>query len=155
MSDQLAPEQIGVVMHQLVPLVATLNLEYGPATPNHATVTLRDQPQYRNHVGGPHAALMFGVAESATGAAAIAAFGDMFDRAVLLPVTATIDFLSIALGDLTATASLQADPAAVRAEFESGKRPEFKITAEIANSEGKVTGRVTTIWTLKALRQQP
>ncbi len=84
MSDQLAPEQIGALMHQLVPLVATLDLEYGPATPEHATVTLRDQPQYRNHVGGPHAALMFGVAESATGAAAIAAFGDMFDRAARL-----------------------------------------------------------------------
>lgn len=155
MNTQISPDQIGALMHQLVPLVATLKLEYGDATPERATVTLRDTPPYRNHVGGPHAAVMFGVAESATGAVAIAAFGDMLDRAVLLPVTATIDFLSIALGDLTATASLQGDPAEIRAKFASGTRPEFEITAEITNSENKVTGRVATVWTLKPLKQQP
>ena len=47
-------------MHNLVPMVSTLGLEYADdITPESAVVVLRDQPAYRNHVGGPHAAAMF------------------------------------------------------------------------------------------------
>ena len=59
-------------MHQLVPMVATLGLEYVEVSPERAVVVLRDDPAYRNHVGGPHAAAAFAVAESATGAVALA-----------------------------------------------------------------------------------
>lgn len=140
-------------MHQVVPLVATLRLEYQEVSVERTVVVLPDEPDWRNHVGGPHAAAMFAVAESATGAVAIAAFGDMMDRAVLLPVTATMDFLSIAKGDLTATAYLDADADAARAQFDAGTRPEFDIVADIANAQGVVTGRLRARWTLKALRR--
>lgn len=144
---------IGPLMHSLVPMVSTLGLEYADdITPESAVVVLRDQPAYRNHVGGPHAAAMFLVAESATGAAAVAAFGDMLDRAVLLPMTAGMEFLSIAKGDLTATASMTGDADAARAMFDAGGRPEFEVIADITDAEGTVTGRLRTRWTLKALR---
>ena len=116
------------------------------------SVRLRDQPEYRNHVGGPHAAAMFCVAESATGAVSLAAFGDLLERAVLLPVTASMDFVTIALGDLTATATIDADQAAVRAQFEAGTRPEFDVVAEITNGKDEVTGRCRTRWTLKPFK---
>lgn len=134
-------------------MVATLGLEYGDITADHAVVVLRDQPGYRNHVGGPHAAAMFAAAESATGAAAIAAFGDMMDRAVLLPVTATMDYLAIARGDITATAHVDGDIAEARRIFDSGSRPEIAILCEITDSTGATTGRVSTRWTLKALKK--
>ena len=146
-------DQIGALMHQVVPMVATLGLEYGDITADHAVVVLRDQPGYRNHVGGPHAAAMFAAAESATGAAAIAAFGDMMDRAVLLPVTATMDYLAIARGDITATAQVDGDIAEARRIFDSGSRPEIAISCEITDSTGATTGRVSTRWTLKALKK--
>lgn len=142
-------DQVGPLMHQLVPMVATLGLVYESVSDQVAVVRLVDLPAYRNHVGGPHAAAMFAAAESATGAVAVAAFGDLLDRAVLVPTTATIDFLSIAKGDLTATATLNGDPSAVRAQFESGTRPEFDITVVIANADGQQTGRMTARWTLK------
>jgi acyl-coenzyme A thioesterase PaaI-like protein len=145
---------IGALMHQVVPLVSTLGLEYGDVTADKAVVIFRDQPEYRNHVGGPHAAAMFAAAESATGAAAIAAFGDLMDRAVLLPMTANMEFLSIALGDITATARITDDVAEARQIFESGVRPEFEIVADLTNSAGDVTGRLVTRWTLKKLRTQ-
>lgn len=149
----IPPDAIGPLMHQVVPLVATLRLEYQEVSVERTVVVLPDEPDWRNHVGGPHAAAMFAVAESATGAVAIAAFGDMMDRAVLLPVTATMDFLSIAKGDLTATAYLDADADAARAQFDAGTRPEFDIVADIANAQGVVTGRLRARWTLKALRR--
>lgn len=148
----VAPDQIGPLMQQVVPMVGTLGLEYTEVTADHAVVALPDDPAYRNHVGGPHAAAMFAAAESATGAMAIAAFGDLMDRAVLVPTTATIDFLKVAKGPLTATATIDADVAAARAQFEAGQRPEFDIVAEITNAEGEVTGRMRARWTLKLLR---
>ena len=98
------------------------------------------------------AAVVFAAGESATGAVAIAVFGDLLDRAVLLPVTVTMDYLSIALGDLTATAVIVDDVAVARAEFEAGRRPEFDIVADITNAEGETTSRLTARWTLKAIR---
>ena len=145
-------DQIGPLMHAVVPMVATLGLEYVEVSPERTVVVLRDQPEYRNHVGGPHAAAMFALAESATGAVATAAFGDMMDRAVLLPTTATMDYVAIARGDLTATARLDADADAARAQFDAGTRPEFDIVCEIADAEGTITGTLRVRWTLKALR---
>ena len=89
---------------------------------------------------------------AAAAAAAVAAFGDMLDRAVLLPMTAGMEFLSIAKGDLTATASMTGDADAARAMFDAGGRPEFEVIADITDAEGTVTGRLRTRWTLKALR---
>jgi len=149
----IAGDQIGALMHQLVPMVATLGLEYGEVTPQRTVVVLRDTPEYRNHVGGPHAAAMFAAGESATGAAALSAFGDMMDRAVLLPVTATMDYLAIARGDVTAVAQIDGDIAAARAIFDDGARPEIDITCELTDGAGTVTGRLATRWTLKALKR--
>lgn len=145
-------DQIGPMMHQLVPMVNTLGLEYVEVSADRAVVVLRDSEQFRNHVGGPHAAAAFAVAESATGAVAIAALGDLLDRAVLLPTTATMDYLAIAMGDLTATAEIIGDVVIARQEFEAGKRPQFDIVAEITNAEGVTTGRLRATWTLKRLR---
>jgi len=145
-------EQIGPLMHQLVPMVNTLALEYIEVSADRAVVVLRDAEQFRNHVGGPHAAAAFAVAESATGAVAIAALGDLLDRAVLLPTTATMDYLAIALGDLTATAVIVGDVVIAREEFEAGKRPQFDIVAEITNADGVTTARLRATWTLKRLR---
>lgn len=144
-------DQIGPLMHSVVPMVATLGLEYPEVSAEHAVVVLRDQPAYRNHVGGPHAAAMFAAAESATGAAAIAAFGDLMDRAVLLPTTVTMEYVAIARGDLTATARIDADIAEARARFDAGERPEFDIACDITNEAGEVTGRLRARWTLKAI----
>ncbi|MDQ5976052.1 MAG: hypothetical protein QG661_3261 [Actinomycetota bacterium] len=148
-------DQIGPLMHELVPLVATLGLDYTDVSAQRAVVVLHDVPEYRNHVGGPHAAVVFAAGESATGAVAIAVFGDLLDRAVLLPVTVTMDYLSIALGDLTATAVIVDDVAVARAEFEAGRRPEFDIVADITNTAGETTSRLTARWTLKAIRRTP
>ncbi len=138
-------------MHQMVPMVATLGLEYGEVAPDRVVVVLRDQPEYRNHVGGPHAAAMFAAGESATGAAALAAFGDMMDRAVLLPVTATMDYVAIARGDITAVARVEGNIDVARQTFDGGSRPEIDITCELTDAAGTVTARLATRWTLKAL----
>lgn len=145
-------DRVGAMMSQLVPMVGTLALEFVEVSQSRAVVTLRDQPEYRNHVGGPHAAVMFAVAETATGAIALAAFGDLMDEAAPVPMTASYDFLSVAIGDLTATAVIEADVDEARRLYAAGTRPEFDIVAEVADASGVVTGRFRSRWTLKRLK---
>lgn len=92
---------------------------------------------------------MFTLGESASGAIVLAAFGDQLSRAVPLPVTAEIAFKKIALGPVTATATLGRPAAEVVAELDEGKRPEFPVTVAIQRADGAVTTEMTVTWTLR------
>lgn len=141
---------IGELLAATVPMVRTLNLEYLETTPEKAVLALPDQSEYRNHVGGPHAGAMFTLGESASGAIVLAAFGDQLSRAVPLPVTAEIAFKKIALGPVTATATLGRPAAEVVAELDAGEAgPEFPVSVAIRREDGAVTGEMTVIWTLR------
>ncbi|MFF7331562.1 DUF4442 domain-containing protein [Streptomyces sp. NPDC090306] len=140
---------IGEMLAATVPMVRTLKLEYLETTPEKAVLYLPDQGEYRNHVGGPHAGAMFTLGESASGAVVLAAFGDQLPRAVPLPVHAEISFKKIALGPVTATATLGRPVADIVAELDEGRRPEFPVAVAITREDGAVTGEMTITWTLR------
>ncbi|GAA2745675.1 DUF4442 domain-containing protein [Kitasatospora cinereorecta] len=140
---------IGELLASTVPMVKTLKLEYLETTAERAVLRLPDQPEYQNHVGGPHAGAMFTLAESASGAIVLAAFGDQLGRAVPLPTNAEMAFKKIARGDVVATATLGRPIADVVAELDKGERPEFPVTVDITRADGAVTGVMTITWTLR------
>ncbi|GAB1330895.1 DUF4442 domain-containing protein [Streptomyces sennicomposti] len=140
---------IGEMLAATVPMVRTLKLEYLETTPERAVLSLPDQEEYRNHVGGPHAGAMFTLGESASGAVVLAAFGDQLSRAVPLPVDARIAFKKVALGPVRATATLGRPIAEVVAELDEGRRPEFPVTVSIQRGDGAVTSEMTVVWTLR------
>ncbi|MEU1469072.1 DUF4442 domain-containing protein [Streptomyces sp. NPDC005761] len=132
-----------------VPMVRTLNLEFLESTAERAVVRMPDQADFHNHVGGPHAGAMFTLAESASGAVVMAAFGDQLTRAVPLAVDARIAYRKLAMGEVTATAALGRPVADVVAELDAGERPEFPVDIEIRRADGAVTGEMTVLWTLR------
>ncbi|MGW6914635.1 DUF4442 domain-containing protein [Kitasatospora sp. NPDC054939] len=140
---------IGQLLDSTVPMAHTLKLEYLETTPERAVLRLPDQPDYRNHVGGPHAGAMFTLGETATGCVVLAAFGDQLSRAVPLPVHAEVDYKKVATGEVTATATLGRPIDEVVAELDAGTRPEFPVTVEITRGDGAVTGVMTVVWTLR------
>ncbi|MER7012428.1 DUF4442 domain-containing protein [Saccharopolyspora sp. NPDC000359] len=143
------PHDVGAMLSQAVPMVRTLNLEYVETTPERAVLRLPDQAEFHNHVGGPHAGAMFTLAESASGAIVIAAFGDQLHRAVPLAVRSEIDFRKLAMGEVTATAVLGRPIADVVAELDAGERPEFPVRVSIQRADGAVTGEMSITWTLR------
>lgn len=145
--------QVGPTMSAMIPMVRTLGLEFLEVSSGRAVVRLRDQADYRNHVGGPHAAAMFALAETATGAITLAVFGDLLDEAAPVPIATSYDFVAVALGDLTATATPESDLAEARRTYDAGIRPEFDIVAEVTDGQGMVTGRFRSRWSLKRLRR--
>lgn len=136
-----------------VPMVGTLNIEFLELDGDHALLRMADQSEYHNHIGGIHAGAMFTLAETASGAIVLAEFGDKFDTLVPLAVSATIRYLKVALGPLTAEAVMDATVADVLAELESGKRPEFNVDVAIRDESGTMTGAMTILWTLKLLKK--
>ncbi|MED7952701.1 DUF4442 domain-containing protein [Streptomyces sp. BE20] len=140
---------IGQLLDSTVPMARTLKLEYLETTPERAVLRLPDQPEYHNHVGGPHAGAMFTLAESASGCIVLSAFGDQLSRAVPLAVSAEISYRKLAMGVVTATAVLGRPVAEIVAELDKGERPEFPVTVEITRADGAVTGVMTVIWTLR------
>ncbi|GAA2067899.1 DUF4442 domain-containing protein [Streptomyces albiaxialis] len=148
MSAQSTPT-IGDMMTASVPMVRTLNLEFTEATAERAVVVMPDQGAFHNHVGGPHAGAMFTLAESASGAIVMTAFGDQLSRAVPLAVRAEIGYKKLAMGPVTATAELGRPVADVVAELDAGERPEFPVHVAISREDGAVTGEMTIVWTLR------
>ncbi|MEU3949985.1 DUF4442 domain-containing protein [Streptomyces sp. NPDC029526] len=140
---------VGEMLAATVPMARTLNLRFIETTPERAVVTLPDQGEYHNHVGGPHAGAMFTLGESASGAIVLAAFGDQLARAVPLAVRAEIAYRKLAMGTVTATATLGRPAAEVVAELDAGQRPEFPVAVAIRREDGDVTGEMTVVWTLR------
>ncbi|MEU3608635.1 DUF4442 domain-containing protein [Streptomyces sp. NPDC035033] len=145
-ADQMS---VGEMLAATVPMAKTLDLEFLETTGERAVVRLPDQPAYHNHLGGPHAGAMFTLAESASGAIVLAAFGDQLGRAVPLAVSAEIAYKKLAKGVVTATATLGRPAAEVVAELDAGQRPEFPVRIDITREDGAVTGEMTVLWTLR------
>ncbi|MFP1628510.1 DUF4442 domain-containing protein [Streptomyces sp. 5K101] len=140
---------IGEMLAATVPMVRTLNLEFLETTAERAVLRMPDQADFHNHVGGPHAGAMFTLAESASGAIVLTAFGDQLSRAVPLAVKAEIGYKKLAMGVVTATATLARPVADVVKELDAGQRPEFPVNISIQREDGAVTGEMTIVWTLR------
>ena len=138
---------------QVVPMIGTLALEFEDLQPQRAVMVLPDQAPYHNHVAGPHAGAMFTLGESASGALVFVNFGDRMGEATPLAVEATIRYLKFAKGRVTATATMDRDPADVIAELDDGKRPEFAVEIALTTDDGTQTGAMTVLWTLKPNRK--
>lgn len=139
-------------MPTLVPMVGTLNLEFLDLTDTTAVLRLPDQPAYHNHIAGPHAGAMFTLGESASGALVLGNFAQHLGEVVPLAVEANIAYQKVAMGPVTATATMTRTAEEILAELRTGARPQFRVDVTIATQDGTVTGQMSVLWTLKRVR---
>lgn len=143
---------IAAALTAAVPLVRTLGLQYVEVSAERAVLRATDRPELRNHVGGPHAGVLFSLGESASGAVVIGNFAEQMGRATPLPSEATIRYRRIALGDVTAEAVLGRSRDEVLAELDAGETPRFPVEVTIRDCEGEVTSEMTVTWVLRPNR---
>ncbi|GAA3566365.1 DUF4442 domain-containing protein [Nonomuraea rosea] len=143
---------VGALLLEMVPFARTLGITFESVGDGRATCRLPDRSDLHNHVAGPHAGALFTLAESASGAAMLSAFGDQLGRAVPLPTTATIDFRKLAKGEVRAEAVLLATRQDVVDRLDAGERPEFGVAVDIKNAEGTLVSALTVTWTLRPNR---
>lgn len=145
-------EAVKQMFPTVIPMVGTLNLEFGELTYETAEMTLPDQQEYHNHIAGPHAGAMFTLAESASGVLVLGNFGDQLETLTPLAVSAEIRYLAVAMGPVTARARMTRSVDEVVAELAEGKRPEFAVEVELFANDRK-TGVMTVVWTLRAAKK--
>ncbi|MEU7475170.1 DUF4442 domain-containing protein [Lentzea sp. NPDC042327] len=143
---------IADAMKQAVPYVKTTGIDFDEVSATRVVASLPDDETLRNHVGGPHAAMMFGLGETASGAVVMAAFAQHMAKATPLVARADIAYRKLAMGPLKAEAVLGRSADEVLAELDGGTRPEFPVTVTITNAEGVTTGEMVVVWTLKPVR---
>ena len=142
-------------LRQAVPFVRTLGLEFLEISLTRAVLRLPDEAAHHNHLGGPHAGALFTLAESASGALVITNFGPMLDRYTPLAVRAEIRYLKLAMGPITAEATLGADAQGVTERLEAGEKPEFTVDITMRREDGTPTTEMTVIWALRPARMAP
>lgn len=103
-----------------------------------------------NHVGGPHAATLFGFAETAAAGVVISLFEDLVSSgAVPLIKSAEISYSAIATGPVTATARFVGDAEGVRASYAERGVAVFPVEIAVATTAGTETARMTAQMALK------
>ncbi len=91
---------------RVVPMVGTANIRYLEVDADHVKVRIENQRNVQNHIKGVHAAAMALLAETATG---FLTGLHIPDERILLIKSLHVDYLKVAQGGLTATATLSAD----------------------------------------------
>ena len=137
----------------MVPFVKTLGLDYLELDEERAVLRLRDEPTFHNHVGGLHAGAMFTLAESASGAVVIGSFEDLLAAVTPVAASATITYLRLATGAVTAEAVLGRPAAEVRAELaRTGETVQFPVQVTLRTDDGRTNTEMTISWALRPQR---
>src|ERR1700744_6718319 len=132
-----------------VPYIAHMGIEVTSMSEGEARAVLPDRPELHNHVGSQHAGALFGVAETASGAAFVGAFGARMGDVTPLARSAEISYLKVARGPIEAKAKLGMPAAEALAKLDADGRVDFSVEVELADAEGAVVATATVDWNVR------
>ena len=132
-----------------VPYIAHMGIEVTSMSEGEATAVLPDRPELHNHVGSQHAGALFGVAETASGAAFVGAFAARMGDVTPLARSAQIAYSKVARGPVEAKAKLGMAPAEALAALDADGRVDFSVEVEMTDAEGLVVATATVDWNVR------
>lgn len=142
------------LIHGAEGFVRTLGPRVVRSGPDEAVLRLDAGPELHNHVGGPHAAAIFGLGETTAFVVLLEVFGDLVEAgAVPLVKSAEIAYAAVATGPLLATGRLVGDAVAARASL--GERGVAVFGVEVVftrETDGERTAVMTAQMALKRFR---
>lgn len=133
-------------MAMAVPFAGHLNLEITEISAGEARVRLPRRPELNNHVGSQHAGALFTVAETASGAAFVGAFAIRMGEITPLARRAEIEYVKIANGPITATATLGIEAADALATLDAAGNVEFPCEVVLTDQSGSEVATATVHW---------
>jgi uncharacterized protein (TIGR00369 family) len=136
-------------MGTAVPFVAHLGIEVTEMSEGEATAVLPDRPELKNHVGSQHAGALFGVAETASGAAFVGAFALRMGDVTPLARSAEIAYVKVARGPIEAKAKLGMPADEALAKLDADGRIDFSVEVEMTDGEGDTVATATVDWNVK------
>lgn len=136
-------------MGTAVPYIGHMGIEVTAIEEGAATAVLPDRPELHNHVGSQHAGALFGVAETASGAAFVGAFAARMGDLTPLARSAQISYLKVARGPIEAKAKLALPAADALATLDADGRVDFSVEVEMTDPEGRAVATATVDWNVK------
>jgi uncharacterized protein (TIGR00369 family) len=136
-------------MGTAVPYIGHMGIEVTAMEEGAATALLPDRPELHNHVGSQHAGALFGVAETASGAAFVGGFAARMGDLTPLARSAQISYLKVARGPIEAKATLNTPAADALAALDADGRVDFSVEVEMTDAEGTTVATATVDWNVR------
>lgn len=111
-----------------------------------AEARVTDRAEVKNHIGTPHAGVIFTLAETASGGAMAGAMAPVLASIRPVAAQATIQYLTVAKGDLRAVARTGRSGADLRAELESSGKVRFPVEVEILDGADQPVSKMVVEW---------
>ena len=143
-------EAVRAGLEQAIPFNQYVGLEVVEVGDGRGVVRLPEEPHLANHVGSQHAGALFSAGEAASGGAFVGAFAEHMGRLTPLAKSASIEYLKLAKGPITATGTLERDVGELIAELDEGGRAEFPIDVSLTDESGTEVARMTVGWHIRA-----
>ncbi|MBS1890532.1 MAG: DUF4442 domain-containing protein [Actinobacteria bacterium] len=132
-----------------VPYISHMGIEVTEMSEGAATAVLPDRADLHNHVGSQHAGALFGVAETASGAAFVGAFAVRMGDLTPLARNAEISYVKVARGVVEAKAKLGVPAEEALAKLDQDGRIDFSVEVEMTDAEGDVVATATVDWNVR------
>ena len=138
-------------LHEAEGFVGTIAPRVQETSKDGALLRMDAGPHLHNHLGGPHAAVIFGLGETSAFAVLLEVFGDLVEAgAVPLVKAVQISYTGIATGPLLAAATLAGDEAGARASYDTRGSASFPVEVVFRReSDDGETARATYTMALK------
>ncbi len=143
-------DALRAALAQAIPYNSHLGLEVVDIGEGTGVVRLPDSESLRNHVGSQHAGGLFSAAEAASGGAFAGAFAEQMGSITPLAKSARIDYLKLARGPITATATLIEPKQDLLSRLEADGRVEFPVEVALTDEDGTRVAEVTVDWHVRS-----
>jgi acyl-coenzyme A thioesterase PaaI-like protein len=134
------------------PFAATLGAQLTEISADRVSLEVEAPQILNNHLGGPHAAALYGLAELAAVGVTLARFGDLVIKDSVVPVvkSAEITYVRLAKGRLTATAEFAGDEDDARASVAARGKASFPCDVVVRDAGGAETTRARVVMALRS-----
>jgi uncharacterized protein (TIGR00369 family) len=149
-------EMVQRIITERVPFARTLDVRIEQVEANRAVASMPFAVERTNHIGTVHAAALFGLGETVSGALAFVTFADL-QQAGYLPVVAnaSITYRRPAVSDVRAEATITSDEQArARSEIASEGKGRYAVQITITNADGEVVTEMLVDGALIVPRQR-
>lgn len=134
---------ISALIHANRGFVGTLGVRVLDEDP--ALLRLDAGPELHNHLGGPHAAAIFGLGETTAFVVLLRVFGDLVEGgAVPLVKSSQISYSAVATGPLLAQGALVDDEQSARAALHERGRASFAVEVRFRREADEIETAVAT-----------
>lgn len=139
-------DKIKAQLSQTVPFAKHVGVEVLTVARGNATARLPERPEVKNHVGTQHAAALFALGETASGAAMAGALAPIILDVRPVASEARITFMRPAKGDIEARAKINDDADTLVERIQADGKTRFNVEVAFHDMAGVQVGALTVEW---------